>query len=116
MINAEGCPSHCVCVCVCVKVHFAPLSITYTGSSSPALPVNGAFVGASQHSKGILAGEGTQINPHSDECCKYHLTTENAKCSDGFWSWANLTLKDLLQLQGCDHRSRRSGREGSHSP
>lgn len=66
---------------LCVRVLFSPLSITCIGSSSPAPPVNGSFVGASQHSKGILAGEGTQTN--SDELLLplIPITSENIKAS-----------------------------------
>ena len=67
-----------------VKVPFSPLSITCTGSSSPGPPVNRPFVGASQHSKGILAGEDTQTSLCSDDCCSLPCTAvENAKCFQG---------------------------------
>lgn len=47
-----------------IKVSCPPLSITCTGSASPASQVNGAFVGASQHSRGILVGENLPVIPH----------------------------------------------------
>lgn len=85
------------------------------GSSSPAPPMNGTFVGVFLAFQGNSCRWGFANTPTlwllqltiRKSTCKY--APRCLQCS------AVLISKDLQQLQGCDHKSRQSGREGSHS-
>lgn len=91
--------------------HLFPLSIKFISSSSPAPPVNGPFVGASYHSKGIHAGECTQAIPHSDECCSLQLKMQMIQ--GGSQCWANIILKESRSYKGVirRHTDRVRGKE-----